>query len=89
MENLSITVDFSSCIPLYKQIHDQIIVALKTNILKPGDKLFPVMKLAEKLGVSVNTVSKTYRILELEGYLIKRRGCGAFIANTLKIKKRK
>lgn len=79
MENLDITVDFSSSIPLYKQIHDQIVFALNTGALKPGDKLSPVMKLAEKLGVSINTVSKTYRILELEGFLVKRRGCGAYI----------
>jgi GntR family transcriptional regulator len=81
MKNYHLSVDFSSSIPLYKQIHDQIIFALKTGSLKPGDKLTPVLKLAARLGVSVNTVAKAYRILELQGYLIKQRGHGAYITH--------
>ncbi|MBN2536344.1 MAG: GntR family transcriptional regulator [Spirochaetales bacterium] len=80
MADLAITLDFSSSIPFYKQIHDQVIFALKTGLLKPGEKIYPAQNLAKKLGVSINTVLKTYRILELEGYLVKRRGYGAYIA---------
>ena len=80
MKDIILSVDFSSYIPLYKQIHDQVVFALETNALKPGDKLYPINKLAKELDVCMNTVSKAYRMLELEGYIIKRRGFGAYIA---------
>ncbi|MBN2443923.1 MAG: GntR family transcriptional regulator [Spirochaetales bacterium] len=79
MKDFGIEVDFSSSLPFYKQIYNQIVFALNTGRLKPGDKLYHITMLAKKLGVSVNTVSKSYRMLELKGYLAKVKGKGAYI----------
>jgi GntR family transcriptional regulator len=81
MKKLHIAIDFSSSVPLYKQIYDQIVIACSLGILKPGDKLPSINKLTQDLEVCVNTISRAYRMLELKGYIVKKRGMGAYIAN--------
>jgi GntR family transcriptional regulator len=79
---MRITIDSSLSIPVYKQIHDQVVLSMKTGILKLGDKLPTIHSLAKKLGVSEGTIAKSYRLLELQGFIDKDRRRGAFVAHS-------
>ena len=68
--------DFTSGVPLYRQLRDQIVLGLAEGRLAPGEKLPPVRVLAEESGV--NTM--TYQQLKAEGYLrTDRRGGSVLI----------
>ncbi len=69
MEYITIKVDFSSDVPIYKQIADSIIELIAKGELKPGDKLPSIRELATMLGVNMLTVDKAYKYLVDEGFL--------------------
>ena len=72
-------IDFSSPIPVYRQIVDGLRVLLVNRDLKPGDQLPPVRRLALDLGVHFNTVAEAYRTLAEAGWLDIRRRSGATV----------
>jgi DNA-binding transcriptional regulator YhcF (GntR family) len=72
--------DFSSDVPIYLQLRNQIVIGIGSGKLKQGDKLPTVRALAEESGINVMTVSKAYNLLKQEGYIITDRRKGAVIA---------
>ena len=76
-----ISLDQNSRDPLYVQIYDSIRRDIAENMLKPGEKLMPIRKLAESLGVSRNTVENAYAQLLTEGYVTSRSGSGYVVCN--------
>ena len=72
--------DFSSDVPIYLQIRNQIVIGISSGQLKSGEKLPTVRALAEESGINVMTVSKAYNLLKQEGYIITDRRKGAVIA---------
>jgi GntR family transcriptional regulator len=66
--------------PIYRQITDQIRLAVATGILSPGDVLPTVRGLAERLLVNANTVAKAYGELVRDGVLESRQSLGYFVA---------
>ena len=50
------------------------------ELWRPGSKLPTVRDLSSFLSVNYNTVSKVYRDIEKDGYVITRRGKGTFVA---------
>ena len=72
--------DFSSNIPIYLQIRNQIVIGISSGRLQPGEKLPTVRALAEESGINVMTVSKAYNLLKQEGYIITDRRKGAVVA---------
>ena len=60
-------LDFQSGIPIYKQIRDQVVLAVADGQLLPGERLPTTRALAEDAGVNVMTVSKAYQLLKSEG----------------------
>ena len=79
---MRIMINRSVVVPLVDQIRDQVVGAISTGDLKPGDRLPPIRQLAEFLGINRNTVGQAYRLLEHEGYLATRAGGGTTIANS-------
>lgn len=75
-----LTFDFSSDIPIYMQIRNQIVIGIAEGQLKQGEKLPTVRALAEESGVNVMTVSKAYNLLKQEGYITTDRRKGATVA---------
>jgi len=75
-----LTFDFSSPVPIYMQIRNQIIVGIAEEKLKPGEKLPTIRALAEESGINMMTVSKAYQLLKQEGYIITDRRSGAVVA---------
>ena len=74
--------DFSSDIPIYLQIRNQIVIGISSGQLKAGQKLPTVRALAEESGINVMTVSKAYNLLKQEGYITTDRRKGATVAQT-------
>ena len=67
----------------FEDVVSQIRAQIEQGALREGDRLPPERTLAEKLGVSRNTVREALRSLEYAGLLIQRPGVsgGAYIAN--------
>lgn len=65
--------------PVYRQIVHQVRYRVASGLLRPGERLPPVRKLAESLLINPNTVARAYRELESEGTLEGRRGAGVFV----------
>ena len=76
-----ITIDGSSADPIYLQLRGQIITAIASGELSPGDPLPSVRSLASDLGINLHTVNKAYAVLRDEGYLIMRGRAGAVVAD--------
>ena len=76
--NLNIVINTGSATPIYKQITDQVRLAVATGKLAVGDQLSSVRALAEELVVNPNTVARAYTDLAREGLIESRAGRGVF-----------
>ncbi|HHW48788.1 MAG TPA: GntR family transcriptional regulator [Clostridiaceae bacterium] len=72
-------LDFSSDVPIYLQIRNQIVMGIAEGKLSPGEKLPTVRALAVESGINVMTVNKAYALLKQEGYILADRRSGAII----------
>ena len=79
-ENTAISVDLRSGVPIYRQIIDQVSVAISIGRLVPGARLPTVRQLAIDLQVNPNTVARAYRELEIREIVTTQRGTGTFVA---------
>ena len=78
-----LTFDFASSVPLYTQLRNQIVMAIASGDLKPGDRLPTIRALAQESGINMMTVSRAYQNLKMEGYIITDRRSGATVAQNL------
>jgi len=74
-------LDPGSGVPFYRQIQDQILAAVATGSLQPGDRLPTVRSLAVDLSINPNTVARAYKELEIRGVLSTQQGTGTFISH--------
>lgn len=65
--------------PPYEQIRVQVRDAVRSGSLAAGSKLPTVRRLAEELGLAVNTVARAYRELESDGVIETRGRNGSFV----------
>ena len=77
--NLNVVISTGSTTPIYKQIADQVKLAVATGKLAVADQLPSVRVLAEDLVLNPNTVARAYADLAREGVLESRPGRGVFI----------
>jgi DNA-binding transcriptional regulator YhcF (GntR family) len=73
-------VDAHADRPLFDQLRNQIIEAIRAGTLPPGARLPTVRELAGELGLAVNTVARAYRELETAGIVETRGRFGTFVA---------
>ena len=73
-------VDGQADRPLFDQLRNQIIDAVRAGTLPPGSRLPTVRELAGELGLAVNTVARAYRELETAGIVETRGRFGTFVA---------
>ncbi|MEW6366789.1 MAG: PLP-dependent aminotransferase family protein [Acidobacteriota bacterium] len=71
---LLLSVKRGSPVPVYKQIHDQIIKLVDDGTLEPGTRLPPTRVLAQKIGANRSTVYRAYQELWALGYMESRPG---------------
>ena len=77
-------LDFSSDIPIYIQIRNQIVLGIAEGKLAAGEKLPTVRALSEECGINMMTVSKAYQLLKQEGYIQTDRRAGAVVSHSEK-----
>lgn len=65
--------------PIYRQIADQVRLAVATGALAPGEAVPSVRAQAEMLLVNPNTVARAYGELVREGVLRGEQGRGLFV----------
>jgi DNA-binding transcriptional regulator YhcF (GntR family) len=73
-----ITVDTTSPVPPFEQVRAQLAGQIADGVLVAGTRLPTVRKLADDLGLAVNTVARSYRELEAAG-LVDTRGRGGTV----------
>jgi GntR family transcriptional regulator len=72
-----IRIDLASATPAYRQIVDQIRTHIVESLLRAGDALPSVRRLAIDLGIHFNTVAEAYRALAEEGWIEVAHGRAA------------
>ncbi len=78
--SLQITLDPESATAPFEQVRGQVAAQAREGDLPVGFRMPTVRRLAEELGLAVNTVAKAYRALESDGVIETRGRNGTFIA---------
>jgi GntR family transcriptional regulator len=82
---MNVAINTGSTTPIYKQITDQVRLAVATGKLGVGDQLPSVRALAEELVVNPNTVARAYADLGREGLIEARAGRGIFVTRKRRV----
>ena len=77
---MDIFIDPNDGNPVYMQLMNQIKHLIASNKLQPHQEIPPIRTLAKQLLINPNTVARSYRELENNGWVYKKRGAGTFIA---------
>jgi GntR family transcriptional regulator len=67
-------------VPIYVQLRDQILLAVRSGVLEAGERLPTMRQVAVSLKVDLNTVRHAYDELERLGALTLERGRGSFVS---------
>ena len=73
-------INSQSDVPIYRQIADWLLAAIRAGEVKPGERLPATRELAGLLGLNRATVSAAYELLEAEGLISGHVGKGSFVA---------
>ena len=79
VNHLFININTSSGVPIYRQIADQIKIAVAMGELASGEKLPSVRGLSEALVINPTTVQRAFLDLERDAVIETRRGQGTFV----------
>ena len=74
-------LDYRDVRPIYAQITDGFKEQISAGILQPGEKLPSVRELAVNLAINPNTIQRSYRQLEMEGWIVTVPGKGCFVCS--------
>ena len=72
-------LDYRDTRPIYAQIADGFRDQITAGILQEGEKLPSVRELAAELTINPNTIQRSYRQLEAEGWIATVPGKGCFV----------
>ena len=72
-------LDFKDRRPLYEQIKEKMKLLMINGVLKANEKIPSVRELAQALTINPNTIQKSYKDLETEGFIYSVRGKGSFV----------
>ena len=75
-------LDYRDVRPLYAQLTDKIRQQISGGVLVQGDKLPSVRELAVELSINPNTIQRSYRILEVDGWIATVPGKGCFVCSS-------
>lgn len=67
-------------VPIYVQIRDQIVTAVGSGMLKPGERLPTMREVAVALKVDLNTVRHAYEAAQEAGAVMLVRSRGTYVA---------
>lgn len=72
-------LDYRDARPIYVQIMDRFRDQISAGVLEPGEKLPSVRELAVQLSINPNTIQRSYKLLEAEGWIATVPGKGCFV----------
>ncbi len=78
--DLFLRIEPQSALPIYRQIVDQIRLAIAGGRIAADERLPGVRELATSLSINLQTVQKAYAELVRSGALEQRRGMGTYVA---------
>ena len=81
----SLTIDKALTIPVYFQLTEKLMNAIKEGLLQPGTQLPGTRQLAEILVIHRKTVIRAYDDLLAQGWLESKTGSGTFVAGHLPV----
>lgn len=67
--------------PIYVQIMERFKEQISAGAMEPGDRLPSVRELAAELAINPNTIQRSYRQLEMEGWIVTVPGKGCFVCS--------
>lgn len=70
------TFDSNLAVPPFEQLKEQIVAQIASGDLPIGTKLPAIRTLASDLGLAVNTVARSYKELEHEGFVLTQGRSG-------------
>ncbi len=82
---INFSINTGSDTPIYRQITDQVRLAVATGRLTIADQLPSVRVLAEELVLNPNTIARAYTDLAREGLIESKPGRGVFIIRKRKV----
>ena len=77
-----VNLDYRDGRPIYVQIMDGLKEQISAGVLRSGDRLPSVRELAAELAINPNTIQRSYRQLEAEGWIVTVPGKGCFVCKT-------
>jgi DNA-binding transcriptional regulator YhcF (GntR family) len=77
---MELRIDGTNPAPASEQLRQQVIAQVRDGELAPGTKLPTVRALADELGLAVNTVARSYRLLEEDAIIETFGRRGTFVA---------
>ena len=80
-QQIDVSIDRLSPVPLYHQLAEQFSGAIATGQLQPGDAFENEVAVAKRLQLSRPTVRRAIAVLVDQGLLVRRRGLGTTVAN--------
>ena len=80
--NLGLSIDRSSPVPLYHQVVQGIEAAIYSGVLEPGSRLDNEIDLAAQLNLSRPTMRKAMDELVRSGLLVRKRGVGTQVVSS-------
>ena len=78
-------LDYRDARPIYAQIIGGFKEQISAGVLQPGDKLPSVRELASARAINPNTIQRSYRQLEMEGWIVTMPGKGCFVCRDEKL----
>ncbi len=78
---LKLTIQKGTEVSLHDQLITQIYMQIAGGTLKEGTRLPSVRALSRQLGIHYNTCLAAYRELEQKGFIVIKRGSGAWVAD--------
>lgn len=76
----TVPITAGGAVPVYQSVRDAFVAEIGAGRLRPGDRLPPTRILADHLGVHRNTLVRSFKILEEEGWIVATPGRGSFVA---------
>ena len=82
---INLNINTGSNTPIFKQITDQVRMAVAAGRVAVDDQLPSIRALAERLVINPNTVARAYADLAREGLIESRAGRGVFVTRKRKM----
>lgn len=75
------SLDEKASVPIWLQLKNRFIYLITSGHYLPGDKLPTVRSMAADIEINYNTVSKVYKSLEEDGYIVSHHRQGVFVCD--------